>query len=156
MSFADFKKNIGVYRRPEGIFYFNPDYLNITLAPNGQLLTATLKDGILGAPPPGQFGNFPRNAMNGPMFFQMDAGVIKRTRMREVANFEFRAEFFNVFNTVNFGSGSLVFDGTRFGQIQGAYQARLGQLSVRVNWRRRIARNGEARQNDASPGKDSL
>ena len=72
--------------------------------------------------------------MNGPTFFQMDAGVIKRTRIREVVNFEFRAEFFNVFNTVNFGSGSLVFDSVRFGQIQGAYQSRLGQLSLRVNW----------------------
>ncbi len=134
MSFADFKKNIGVFRRPEGIFYFNPDLLNITRASNGQLLTATLKDGILGPPPPGQFGNFPRNAMNSPSFFQMDAGIIKRTRIREVANFEFRAEFFNVFNAVNFGSSSLLFDSARFGQIQGAYQARLGQLSVRVNW----------------------
>lgn len=131
---SDFKENFGVFRRPEGVYYFNPDYLNITLAPNGQLLTATLKDGILGAPPPGQFGNFPRNAMNAPTFFQMDAGVIKRTRIREVANLEFRAEFFNVFNKVNFGSGSLVFDSVRFGQIQGAFSQRLGQLSVRVNW----------------------
>jgi hypothetical protein len=134
MSFADFKKNIGVFRRPEGVYYFNPDFLNITLAPNGQLLTATLKEGILGAPPPGQFGNFPRNAMNSPSYWQMDAGIIKRTRIREVANFELRAEFFNVFNAVNFGSSTLSFDATRFGQIQGAYQARLGQLSLRVNW----------------------
>jgi hypothetical protein len=72
--------------------------------------------------------------MNSPSYWQMDAGIIKRTRIREVANFELRAEFFNVFNAVNFGSSTLSFDATRFGQIQGAYQARLGQLSLRVNW----------------------
>ena len=125
---------MGVFRRPEAIYYINPDLLNITLAPNGTLQTVTLKDGFLGAPPPGQFGNFPRNAMNSPSFFQMDAGVIKRTRLWEVANFEFRAEFFNVFNTVNLGSSALAFDSARFGQIQGAYAARIGQLSLRVNW----------------------
>ncbi len=134
LSFDDFKKNIGVFRRPEAIYYVNPVLLNITLAANGTLQTVTLKDGILGVPPPGQFGNFPRNAVNAPPFFQMDAGVIKRTRLREVANFEFRAEFFNVFNTVNFVFGSLGFDSARFGQIPAALGARTGLLSLRVSW----------------------
>ena len=134
MSFADFKKNLGVFRRPEAIYYLHPDLLNITLNANGTLQTATLKDGILGAPPPGQFGNFPRNALNAPQFFSMDAGAIKRTRLREAATLEFRAEFFNVFNNVNFGSGSLSFDSSRFAQITGAGSARIGQLSLRVSW----------------------
>lgn len=134
ITFAEFKQNSGVYKTPQGVFFINPNLLNITTAANGTLQNATLKEGLLGAPPPGQFGNFPRNAMNSPSFFQMDFGVLKRTRLKERANVEFRAEFFNLFNTVNFGSGSLAFDGQRFGQLTGTFASRFGQLALRVNW----------------------
>lgn len=134
MSAAEFKRNIGVYRRPEGIFFFNPDYLNISLAPNGTLQTATLRNGILGAPPPGQFGNFPRNSLNAPMFFQTDLGVTKRTHIGEHINVELRGELFNAFNNVNFGAGSLQFDSFRFSQIFGVFPPRVGQASLRINW----------------------
>lgn len=134
ITFAEFKKNSGVFKTPQGVFFINPNLLNITTAANDTLQAASLKDGILGPPPPGQFGNFPRNAMNSPSFFQMDFGVLKRTKIKERANVEFRAEFFNLFNNVNFGSGSLAFDGQRFGQITGTFSSRFGQLAVRVNW----------------------
>jgi len=133
-SFDEFKKNIGVYKTPQGVFFFNPNLLTITTNTNGTLQAATLKEGILGAPAPGQFGNFPRNAMNAPSFFQMDAGILKRTKIAEHATVEFRAEFFNLFNTVNFGSGSLAFDSTRFGQITGTFGSRIGQLALRINF----------------------
>ncbi|MBL8207273.1 MAG: carboxypeptidase regulatory-like domain-containing protein [Blastocatellia bacterium] len=134
ITFADFKKNSGVFKTPQGVFFINPNLLNITTAANGTLQAASLKDGLLGSPPPGQFGNFPRNAMNSPSFFQMDFGVLKRTKLKERANIEFRAEFFNLFNNVNFGSGTLSFDSQRFGQITGTFASRFGQLALRVNW----------------------
>ncbi len=134
VSFDEFKRNVGVYKTPQGVFFFNPDRLNITTNTNGTLQAATLKDGILGAPAPGNFGNFPRNAMNAPSFFQMDFGVLKRTRITERANLEFRAEFFNLFNTVNFSAGTLAFDAARFGQITGTFSARFGQMALRINF----------------------
>ncbi len=134
MNFADFKKNSGVYKTPQGVFFINPNLLNITTDANGVLQSATLKDGLLGAPAPGTFGSFPRNAMNSPSFFQMDAGILKRTKIAERATVEFRAEFFNLFNTVNFGSGSLAFDSQRFGQITGTFASRFGQMALRVSW----------------------
>lgn len=134
IPFDEFKANVGVFKTPSGVFYINPNIMNITTAANGTLQNATLKEGILGSPPPGQFGNFPRNALNSPSFFQMDASLIKRTRIKEQLNLEFRAEFFNVFNTVNFGSGTLTFDSQRFGQITGVFSPRFGQLALRVNW----------------------
>lgn len=134
MSFADFKKNIGVYKTPQGVFFVNPNLINITTNANGTLQASTLKEGILGSPAPGQFGNFPRNAMNAPSFFQVDFGVLKRTRITERTNVEFRVEFFNLFNTVNFGSGTLLFDNTRFGQITGTFSSRFGQAALRINF----------------------
>ncbi len=134
MSFEEFKQNVSVYKTPQGVFFVNPNLINITTATNGTLQSATLKDGLLGAPPPGQFGNFPRNAINAPSFFQVDFGVLKRTKIAERVNAEFRAEFFNLFNTVNFGSGSLAFDSARFGQITGTFGSRIGQLALRINF----------------------
>ncbi len=134
VSFEEFKRNVGVYKTPQGVFFVNPTLVNITTNANGTLQAATLKDGILGTPVPGHFGNFPRNAMNSPSFFQVDFGVLKRTRITERANVEFRAEFFNLFNTVNFFSGSLAFDAVRFGQITGTYGSRIGQLALRINF----------------------
>lgn len=134
MSFEEFRRNIGVYRTPQGVFFFNPQFLNITTFPNGTLQGATLREGILGPPPPGQLGNFPRTALNAPSFFQMDVGVLKRTYFSDRGNVELRGEFFNVFNNVNFGSGTLAFDAARFGLVTGAFSARIGQVALRVNW----------------------
>ncbi|MGH9846553.1 MAG: hypothetical protein ACREEM_48260 [Blastocatellia bacterium] len=134
MSVEDFRRNTGVYRTPQGVFGFNPQFLNITTNPDGTLQSATLKEGILGPPAPGTFGSFPRNALNAPAFFAVDAGIIKRTYFSERGNVEFRAEFFNLFNRANFTEPGSVFDSIRFAQIGGAYSARIGQVALRVNW----------------------
>jgi hypothetical protein len=84
--------------------------------------------------PEARAGNFPRKAVNSPSFFPLDFGILKRTRLKERANLEFRAEFFNLFNTVNFGSGTLAVDSVRFGQITGTFASRFGPLALRVNW----------------------
>lgn len=52
------------------------------------------------------FGNSGRNILRGPDQRNVDLAIIKRTTTRwpaESANIEFRAEFFNAFNIVNFG-----------------------------------------------------
>jgi hypothetical protein len=134
MTPQQFRDNVGVFKTPQGVFYVNPNLLNITTNPNGTIATATLKEGLFGAPPPGQLGTFPRNWLNAPLFSQVDFSVIKRTRLTEQVHLEFRAEFFNAFNAVNFGGTSFSIDATRFGQITGSFTPRLGQLAMRVNW----------------------
>ena len=74
-----------------------------TNAPTGALTGATLKSGLLAAPAPGTFGNFPRNFINGPNFSQVDISLTKRTRIYEKANVEFKANFINAFNHTNLG-----------------------------------------------------
>lgn len=58
-------------------------------------------------PAPGEIGNTNRNAFRMPRFFNMDASLIKRVRIRETINFEFRAEATNVTNAVNFALPSV-------------------------------------------------
>jgi hypothetical protein len=81
------------------------------------LTGAVLKPGLLGPPEPGKFGNFPRNEINGPSFFQADFSLSKRTRFRESADVEFKATFYNAFNHPNFVFGSPTFDAALFGRI---------------------------------------
>ena len=47
-------------------------------------------------------GNTGKNVLLGPRFFNTDLGVMKSIRVKERVGVQFRAEFFNVFNNVNF------------------------------------------------------
>lgn len=57
-------------------------------------------------PLPGQWGDFTRNELSGPTFRQFDMILAKRFRFTESVNFEFRTEFFNIFNQTNFANPS--------------------------------------------------
>src|SRR6202007_1306458 len=53
-------------------------------------------------PAAGTFGNFGRGTFCGPFYKHIDFSVLKRTRVTEAKNVEFRAEMFNLFNHPNF------------------------------------------------------
>jgi hypothetical protein len=87
----------------------------------------------------------------GPSFTRFDLSAIKKFRISERVNFEFRAEFLNAFNNINFlvgGAGNDVttvggFGNATFGQTANAYQdtsttndpgGRLIQFVARINF----------------------
>jgi hypothetical protein len=47
-------------------------------------------------------GSLGRNAFTGPKYVDFDFALVKNTRLTERANLQFRGEFFNLFNNVNF------------------------------------------------------
>ncbi len=51
----------------------------------------------------GFFGTVPNNAGSYPGVAQFDLSFVKHTNIGEHADFQFRAEFFNIFNRANFG-----------------------------------------------------
>lgn len=57
-------------------------------------------------PAPGTWGDFPRNELSGPNFRQFDVILAKKFHFTETMNFEFRTEFFNIFNQTNFANPS--------------------------------------------------
>lgn len=70
----------------------------------------------------GRFGTFARNALRGPGYHDFDFALIKDTPFghrgnAELGTVEFRAEFFNLFNIVNFGLPSNIVRGSGFGII---------------------------------------
>jgi hypothetical protein len=73
-------------------------------------------------PNSGRFGTLGRDTFRGPGFHQYDVSLIKNTPFGhrgngELSILQFRAEFFNVFNIVNFGLPSNIVMGSGFGMI---------------------------------------
>jgi hypothetical protein len=66
----------------------------------------------------GRFGTLGRNTFRGPGFHNFDVSLVKETPLgSEAAKLQFRAEFFNVLNLVNFGLPANILLGPGFGVI---------------------------------------
>ncbi|HEU4936882.1 MAG TPA: hypothetical protein VFT39_10545, partial [Vicinamibacterales bacterium] len=63
-----------------------------------------LNPAAFATPQPGTFGDLERNSIHGPSFEQVDLVFAKRFPFAGSRNFEFRAEIFNLFDTVNFSN----------------------------------------------------
>jgi hypothetical protein len=89
-------------------------------------------------PNQGRFGTLGRNTFRGPAFHDFDFALIKDTPFGhrgngEMGTLEFRAEFFNIFNIVNFGLPSNIVNGSGFGFIsKTAGSSRQIQFSLKV------------------------
>lgn len=89
---------------------------------------------------PGQTGNLPRNAFDGPMYFNWDAGIIKNIAFNERVRVQLRAEAFNVLNRTNFfiaeNNNLFDLDSTTFGQIDpsSTYPPRILQFAIRFEF----------------------
>jgi hypothetical protein len=59
-------------------------------------------------PAPGYFGNLGRDTLIGPGLRTVDFSATKRTAITERVSLQFRAEFFNILNTVNFSTPNTV------------------------------------------------
>ncbi len=89
-------------------------------------------------PNDGIFGTLGRNTFRGPALRNFDMALIKDTRIGsrakgELASLQFRTEFFNVFNIVNFGLPSNILLGPGFGEIsRTATNSRQIQFSLKL------------------------
>jgi outer membrane receptor protein involved in Fe transport len=120
ITFEEFKKNLGVYKTPTGVYFINPDLLDITVNPaTGAFVSSKLKPGLMAAPAPGTFGNFPMNSLNGPAYFNLDLSLTKRLRITENLRLELKTTAINVLNRASFVYGTQNFDATNFGRITG-------------------------------------
>jgi hypothetical protein len=86
---------------------------------NNSLQTASNPTGCWGAPPLFTYGNESRtdNQLRTPGVANWDFALYKDTPIRENLIFEFRAEAFNLFNRVQFGSPNTSVGNAQFGQI---------------------------------------
>ena len=82
----------------------------------------------------GGVGNSSRRFFHGPGFNNWDFGLHKLTRVTEHVLFLVRAEFFNLFNHVQFNNPNGNFASSRFGTVTSAKDPRIGQVSGKIIW----------------------
>jgi len=85
-------------------------------------------------PQPLQFGNAGRNLFRGPDLKNFDTAVMKNFALAEKKNLQFRTEFFNAFNLVNFGTPNPTFSSQDFGVILSARASRSIQFSLKLSF----------------------
>ena len=84
-------------------YFFNPLAFARPTLLAGQLIPSSNGTATAGATGT-DFGNVGRNVLRGPRQTNVDFSIIRRFPITESKNIEFRAEFFNLFNHVNFAN----------------------------------------------------
>jgi len=107
-----------------GNFWFSPGTVTCTGFPSSAAAIAN--------PAVRTYGSLPRNSFRGPGRTNLDLAIAKMTPLvREKLNMEFRAEFFNIFNTAQFANPSTNISSSLFGQITTTYDPRIIQFGVK-------------------------
>ena len=84
--------------------------------------------------PRGIYGNAGRGLISGPAFNSTDFSIIKDFVFREPYKLQFRSEFFNAFNQVNFTSVTTAVTSGAFGRIRAASEGRVIQFALKFLW----------------------
>ncbi|MBS1789529.1 MAG: TonB-dependent receptor [Acidobacteria bacterium] len=170
MTRNDLQKALKIRKEANAVYYLPQDIIDNTIKAFN--VSATTASGYpetngVAAAPTGRYIGPASNAnciesfggqcgttnlvLYGPSFTRFDLSVVKRVKITERVNFEFRAEFLNAFNNINFLVGSAANDVTTvggfgtatFGQTSNAYQdtsttndpgGRLIQFVGRINF----------------------
>jgi hypothetical protein len=81
------------------------------------------------------FGNTGVGILRGPDQRNFDLSFIKQTRIRESVGFEFRAEFFNIFNTTQFANPNTTYASGGFAAItRTSVASRIGQMALKLHF----------------------
>lgn len=91
---------------------------------------------MLQNPSAGQYGTLQLTPVSGPGYWNVDLSLIKRTRIRESWNLEFRAEAFNAFNHTNFfvSAENNDINSTSFGRLTSTFDPRILQFALKLNF----------------------
>jgi len=89
---------------------------------------------VMQNPAPGTVGNVGRNTITGPNVLGFDVNAIKRVRITEGKEVEFRLDVVNVLNHPNFANPTTNINSTSFGQITSATGSRRFTFNARLNF----------------------
>jgi hypothetical protein len=120
----------GNFQRPNLVGNPFPSGFQPTFGPGG----AYFDKSAFQAAPRYQFGNLGRNVFHGRGFFNTDVGAFKNIALpREGLRLQFRGEFFNGFNNVNFSNPNGTLGDPNFGQVRGTQnRARQIQFGLKL------------------------
>ncbi len=88
-------------------------------------------------PGPGEAGGLPKFSFRSPGFSSLDMSLFKSFRplaSHEQLQVQFRLEFFNVLNKVNFLNPNTNFNDPNFGVVTNTLPSRIGQIALKVTF----------------------
>jgi hypothetical protein len=97
-----------------------------------QEITRYFNTSLFTTNPIGNFGNSPKNTLEGPRMFNQDFAAIKNFPIAERMHLQFRGEFFNLFNNVNFSKPGSTVNSGGFGKITAAGSPRILQFALKL------------------------
>lgn len=129
----------GVDNSFSGVGYDRADYIGggaslDTGRSHGQLIQRYFNTAAFVPNAIGTFGSSGKNILRAPNFFDTDMGLLKQNKITERTSLQFRAEFFNLFNNVNFSGPNNNLSSSSFGQITSAGSPRILQLALKLNF----------------------
>jgi hypothetical protein len=138
LSPDEIKNLFGVFEQGGNIYWIDPK----VIAPSGRAVGADNlgnSEGFTGQiffnPTAGNVGTLPILYFDAPGVWNINAALTKRVRLVGRTSFEFRAEAFNLTNSVSFYMGDMNINSTTFGRITGtATAARVIQLTGRFEF----------------------
>lgn len=86
------------------------------------------------APPPGSWGNAPRNSIRGPAIFAFDTALGRTFTLHDQLSLDLRVDAANVLNHVTFSAWNSVTNSTTFGLPVSANPMRSLQITARVRF----------------------
>ncbi len=110
-----------------------PNYTGAPLYLNGDP-TRHLNPLAFARPAAGQLGSLGKGSVRGKAITNVDFSLAKNWRYRERYGFQFRAEFFNVFNHANFVGYDLDIRNSTFGQLTSTQASREIQLGIKFTF----------------------
>ena len=102
--------------------------------PHGQLIANYFDTTLFARNAVGTFGNEGKGILRAPGMFDTDLGLLKNTKITERLSTQFRAEFFNAFNNVNFNGPSSSLSSSSFGRITSAGDPRILQFALKLSF----------------------
>jgi hypothetical protein len=126
----------GIYEANGNIYFIDPRILNANGQASAGFGQAPFTGQVFFNNGPGQVGSIGRTLVNGPSYFNTNAGLIKNIGFTETIRVQLRADAFNVFNNVNFNANTQLpnITSSTFGQITSAGSARILQFGARFEF----------------------
>ena len=140
LSVDQIKDLIGIYKTPDGtIYWIDPKVIDPAtgrgVGTDNLGGGATFPGQVFFNPAAGEVGTLPVMVFDSPRVFNLDFALSKRTRIGDRYNLEFKAEAFNLTNSVSFDNGDEDINSEDFGKITGvAVGSRVMQFSVRFDF----------------------
>ncbi|MDR3792744.1 MAG: carboxypeptidase regulatory-like domain-containing protein [Terracidiphilus sp.] len=100
-----------------------------------------LDNSVFAVPAAGTYGNTGKGNWRGPSLWDVDTGLLKNfvpLRSHDNINFQFRGEFFNIFNHAQLADPNVTYSNAAFGTIRGTVGTnadyRIIQLALKMNF----------------------